>query len=988
MSIEYDFGWLQISDIHIFASTDLNLMKREFDTIKKTYPIAFIIVTGDLHQYGEDYGKTLDFLNFLTNAFSLDVKDIFIVPGNHDAESFSVQKAILKDIDDNIEKNADYYLQYLDGSESSVLTKRFEKYTLFLDAFYGKTTSRQINVDIANWNDKINILSLNTALISSDDNLRRQAIDTWMLSNKYLKMDLQRPTIAIGHHPVESLCNSHQVVLKKVFDELSISAYYCGDLHIAAKNGIGCPSGKTIPQIICAKGIPDYSDDYSDIGCFVSCKIADSDQVEIIPCMWNKRNKGFFTAKMISTRNSSNCYSLQTPCTSPTENKQRESRTISTFSESESVWVPDAELADRKTARFRTYTSAQTLNNFMEKESKKCGLSAVKGVGKTFALQIKRSRYTDENLLCLPIQNRPNRDNEWGTESVEFSDHHIKHFSTFKRIVDIWKLSFITYTINQCVNYKYYLVRRTGRPLSEITYYSQNLDNRIQDLYNAGKLSARVYEICRNTDYEDLSSIILAILSEEEYLSANQIISDYDALSTLRVIIPKFLEEIKKSRIGIFVDKIDQSLYQSTSEPPSECISCHKQDSTTICTNPRKGSSFCAGGASCKINCCYGCDIFATPNLNQFLRLYRSESGPEFQHINLWQHLQLALVVAAYDIKKLFKSTVIVYYTVREEAFTCENALLGEHQKKILSLTQKLYYTKEEQHQIYLECIHNQADEYLFDPSLKQKPGMEEYAFLGIQRFCHPYVKGAIETVFDSIYRHSFDRARDIQEYGQVLTSHMDEIRDCRDEVRRSEKVKKIIEDYAATLTYSPIISGAEDVITNYYVEKHKFLPNHWANQMNFHNLIISFERNVLFYQDLVPICRKINDLKKCPKDCDLCKLHPFTMLYKLGLLGLLKYSKSHFDDVSQEFLSSREITYVRPTDVLHINRNTIYLLHPALTKSIEKLKGRNIMHFNGFIIGKDIPVSSTLIKRVLDDFKDLSQKAFREKYFCLPTDH
>lgn len=963
-------------------------MQKEFCKLKEKYPVQFIIVTGDLHQYNGDYNKTLEFLKTLGDVFCLESDNVFIVPGNHDAGNFPAQKAILRDIDDNIENNPDYYLQYLNGDEGEFLKDRFQDYVKFLETFYGKPTAQQLNVDLFTWKDKINILSLNTALVSNGNNTRKQIIDVRALSKKHLRINTSNPTIVIGHHPVEALCESHQSILKKIMAAFPISAYYCGDLHQASRDQIYLPSsGKTIPQIICAKSVPDYSDSYSDIGCFISRKRTNSSRVDLVPVIWSARSKEFIVVTKIGSDRAS-YYDLQINSTFTAENEQTVNDIAHSSTSAESVWVPDAEFADRKAARFRTYTSAQTLDNFMQKESKKWGLSAAKGVGKTFALQIKRSKYTDENLLCLPIQNRPTRDNEWGAESIEFSESHIKHFKSFKRITDIWKLSFVCYVINQCINYKYYWERRTSRSLEEKIFYPNNLNMRITDLYNRGRISERISIICKSTDYEDLPSVVMGILSNEEYLSANRMVLDYDALSSLRFIIPQFLKEIDKDHIGIFVDKIDQSLHQTTSEPPSECIYCYKQTVTDTCTNSKKGTYYCST-ANCKINCCYGCDIFATPNLNQALRLYQSDTWPEYRHINLWQHLQLALVVAVYDLKILFKGSVIIYYTIREEAFTCESTLLGEHQKKILSLTQKLYYTKEEQHQIYLECIHNQADEYLFDPTQKRKPGMEEYAFLGIKKFCHPYVQGAVESVFDSIYRHSFDRARDIQEYGNMLTLYMKEIRDCKDEASRTEKVKKKIEEYAALLAYSPIINdsdNSDDVITSYYVEKHKLLPNHWANQANFRDLILNFNKNMLFYSDLVPICKKINNKRRCPGDCNKCELHPFSMLYRLGLLGRLKYSNSNSADVPQEFLASREITYVRPTDVLNINENTIYLLHPALTKSIEALKGHNIQHFNGFIIGREIQVPNTLIKELLDEHKNLRHDAFKKKRFCLPT--
>lgn len=81
-------------------------------------------------------------------------------------------------------------------------------------------------------------------------------------------------------------------------------------------------------------------------------------------------------------------------------------------------------------------------------------------------------------------------------------------------------------------------------------------------------------------------------------------------------------------------------------------------------------------------------------------------------------------------------------------------------------------------------------------------------AFVGVDRLCHPYAQHLTESVFDSIYRHSFDRARDIQEYGQMLTDNMEEIRKCDTILERGEKVKELIEEKAAKMAF---VDGVED---------------------------------------------------------------------------------------------------------------------------------------------------------------------------------
>ncbi len=69
----------------------------------------WMMITGDLHQYGSDYSMPLQFLNEITEKMGLKKRDVVIVPGNHDVSSFKGREKILQDIDEGLEENADIY---------------------------------------------------------------------------------------------------------------------------------------------------------------------------------------------------------------------------------------------------------------------------------------------------------------------------------------------------------------------------------------------------------------------------------------------------------------------------------------------------------------------------------------------------------------------------------------------------------------------------------------------------------------------------------------------------------------------------------------------------------------------------------------------------------------------------------------------------------------------------------------------------------------
>lgn len=133
--------------------------------------------------------------------------------------------------------------------------------------------------------------------------------------------------------------------------------------------------------------------------------------------------------------------------------------------------------------------------------------------------------------------------------------------------------------------------------------------------------------------------------------------------------------------------------------------------------------------------------------------------------------------------------------------------------------------------------------------------GMEEEAFVGVKTLCHPYNLALSESVFDSIFRHSFDRAHDIQEYGRVLTEHMPEIKKIATVLGRGEKVKELIEETAAELAFNNDPSLASGNVC-YYYEKISMLPNFWAQTNNFKRLLSLFDRNLMFIRDVHDVCK------------------------------------------------------------------------------------------------------------------------------------
>lgn len=134
-----DFTILHLSDLHI-NKTDGNLpplMDRLLNDIKEQSEYCeniIIVVTGDLVHHGNYAYKNsvLKFFDRLHKILSVKVKDIFIIPGNHDKERSILDKDILKKYRSEKNKNKKFYDNYwkyieLEFQKHIDLTKKIYK---------------------------------------------------------------------------------------------------------------------------------------------------------------------------------------------------------------------------------------------------------------------------------------------------------------------------------------------------------------------------------------------------------------------------------------------------------------------------------------------------------------------------------------------------------------------------------------------------------------------------------------------------------------------------------------------------------------------------------------------------------------------------------------------------------------------------------------------------------------------------------------------
>lgn len=219
--------------------------------------IDLLVITGDLRQFGEDYAPTLKLLKDLMQSLELEPQDVFLVPGNHDCDNYEEKEKIFQEIRMNMYQDKECYRAYLEG-----LYQGFCSYERFLREFYGETFLAQggLHNKIISWRECLNILVMNTALLCDESSEKNKLVDIAELTS--LERTNDYPVLCIAHHKLSQLYLDHEDMIKRVFENLKVSALLSGDIHRSIREEIYL-NPYTIPNYVCGKFLGDTSDTWS-----------------------------------------------------------------------------------------------------------------------------------------------------------------------------------------------------------------------------------------------------------------------------------------------------------------------------------------------------------------------------------------------------------------------------------------------------------------------------------------------------------------------------------------------------------------------------------------------------------------------------------------------------------------------------------------------------------------------------------------------------
>jgi len=281
------YRWLHISDLHFTLDADpdqANMIATLLNACKNGEVQAdFIVVTGDFHNYKDtnNYECASIFLQDLIKALGLDIStDLFLVPGNHDQEpseekSDCILKAIQSAADDEDFDYAEYFIK--NPTFMKIMLDPFNGYRQMaanlIELYNPSKANAQSpeSVHVRTWRNRINLLHLNSAILSDNDRGHAQSVDICKACGPEIRKSLSNnlPTLVLAHHSYfdlhQSICNR----LTQLFNQTNVWAYLAGDKHRVNIHGNDYLIDRKIgisawPNIIAGKAIACVKDKYSD----------------------------------------------------------------------------------------------------------------------------------------------------------------------------------------------------------------------------------------------------------------------------------------------------------------------------------------------------------------------------------------------------------------------------------------------------------------------------------------------------------------------------------------------------------------------------------------------------------------------------------------------------------------------------------------------------------------------------------------------------
>jgi Predicted phosphohydrolases len=230
------FRYLHFSDLH-FNTKDTVGKQHAHDTLltylkEQKFATDFLFITGDIADKA-DYTEAKVFIPKLVDEIDINKDNIFWSVGNHDIKrTRTARNSLIEEIRKSTKGSDEFQKIMLDDDEGRPMLTNIgmtEYIKEYKNLFGRELSEKEIrNAHVLVKRDNINILVFNTCLTSFDNNDPYNLFLIDSILHKIInETDMDKPTIALGHHGYEFLNPSEADNLGILFDG-KVDLYLCG----------------------------------------------------------------------------------------------------------------------------------------------------------------------------------------------------------------------------------------------------------------------------------------------------------------------------------------------------------------------------------------------------------------------------------------------------------------------------------------------------------------------------------------------------------------------------------------------------------------------------------------------------------------------------------------------------------------------------------------------------------------------------------------
>ena len=339
---------------------------------------------------------------------------------------------------------------------------------------------------------------------------------------------------------------------------------------------------------------------------------------------------------------------------------------------------------------------------------------------------------------------------------------------------------------------------------------------------------------------------------------------------------------------------------------------------------------------------------------------------------SIWAYAQLSFAEAVYAFYSS-RHHIKIFYSIRREALYRGEEISSEYEK-LRNRVIRLDYTPDELYKMFCLYIENASEKELFYPEYAKQNPIK--AWVGFDTIVHKY--GLEESVWNYIYRHTFQRPRDIMEMGDTIHNHI--ICKKNDMIQKTDLCISVLRHWVneiSTMECKSYISFLDPFMNA-------------DDNIVFKEEMLRFARTLPldFFSEksMVEYCHKMNSNDKQIECINCEKMHYFSTLYNIGLLGYIY--KSETDDMY--IMDIKHISQSK-FDCNHqsLPKGDIYYLHPGFANIVKKEREVFMKPFYpcDYILNSiDSSVNEYHIRRMADSIRSVLGNANNNKVFITST--